>query len=72
MKKAVFYFVLNLFFITANAQTKWVNMDSLYQPLPASVHVYKSTDSLDGKPNIMYYAPVEAGAAPSSPLRARS
>jgi len=30
-------------------------MDSLYQPLPASVHVYKSTDSLDGKPNIMYY-----------------
>jgi exopolysaccharide biosynthesis protein len=55
MKKTVFYFVLNLFFITAIAQTKWVNIDSLYQPLPASMHVYKSTGTLDGKPNIMYY-----------------
>jgi hypothetical protein len=56
MKKMVFYFVLNLFFITTNAQTKWINLDALYQPLPASFHVYKSVDSLDGKPNIMYYA----------------
>ena len=56
MKKTVFYFVLNVLYITANAQTKWVNIDSLYQPLPASMHVYKSTGSLDGKPNIMYYA----------------
>lgn len=52
----VFYFVLNLFFVTTNAQTKWINLDALYQPLPASFHVYKSVDSLDGKPNIMYYA----------------
>lgn len=56
MKKMVFYFVLNLFFITTNAQTKWINLDALYQPLPASFHVYKSVDSLNGKPNIMYYA----------------
>lgn len=56
MKKTIFYFLLNVFFITANGQTKWVNIDSLYQPLPASVRVYKSTGSLDGKPNIMYYA----------------
>jgi exopolysaccharide biosynthesis protein len=27
----------------------------LYQPLPASVHVFKSTDLLDGKPNIAFY-----------------
>lgn len=38
------------------AQVKWVNIDSLYQPLPSSMHVYKSTDSVNGKPNIMYYA----------------
>ena len=38
-----------------NAQLKWINVDSLYQPLPSSVHVYKSTDTLDGKPNIAYY-----------------
>ncbi len=34
---------------------KWQNVDSLFQPLPASVHVYKTTDSLDGKPNVAYY-----------------
>jgi exopolysaccharide biosynthesis protein len=36
-------------------QLTWQNVDSLYQPLPASVHVYKTTDMLDGKPNIAYY-----------------
>ncbi|MDZ4807124.1 MAG: phosphodiester glycosidase family protein [Bacteroidota bacterium] len=36
-------------------QLKWQNVDSLYQPLPSSVHVYKTTDLLDGKPNIAYY-----------------
>lgn len=29
-------------------------MDSLFGPLPASVHVYKTTSLLDGKPNIAY------------------
>jgi exopolysaccharide biosynthesis protein len=38
-----------------SAQLKWVNVDSLYQPLPSSVHVFKTTDSLDGKPNIAFY-----------------
>jgi exopolysaccharide biosynthesis protein len=36
-------------------QLKWINVDSLFQPLPPSVHVYKTTDLLDGKPNIAYY-----------------
>lgn len=36
-------------------QLKWVKVDSLFQPLPPSVHVYKTTDPLDGKPNIAYY-----------------
>lgn len=38
------------------AQYKWLKMDSLYQPLPTSMHVYKSVDSIDGKLNVMYYA----------------
>jgi exopolysaccharide biosynthesis protein len=37
------------------AQLKWVNVDSRFGDLPPSVHVYKTTDSLDGKPNIAYY-----------------
>lgn len=38
-----------------HAQLKWVRVDSLFGKLPSSVHVYKTTDSLDGKPNIAYY-----------------
>jgi hypothetical protein len=38
-----------------NAQLSWTNVDTLYQPLPPSVHVYKTIDSLDGKPNVAYY-----------------
>lgn len=37
------------------AQVKWVNVDSLYAPLPSSVHVFKTIDSVDGKPNIAFY-----------------
>ena len=37
------------------AQVNWQNVDSLYQPLPSSVHVYKTTDSLGEKPNIAFY-----------------
>ncbi|WP_353550301.1 phosphodiester glycosidase family protein [Sediminibacterium sp. KACHI17] len=38
-----------------HAQLQWINVDSLYQPLPSSIHVYKTTTLLDGKPNIAYY-----------------
>jgi exopolysaccharide biosynthesis protein len=37
------------------AQLKWQRVDSLFQPLPADVHVYHTNDALDGKPNIAYY-----------------
>lgn len=45
------------FFIPAVsfAQVTWVNVDADFAPLPATVHVYKTTDSLDGKPFIAYY-----------------
>jgi exopolysaccharide biosynthesis protein len=56
MKKNWFCILITFLWLSSNAQTGWVNIDSYYQPLPASVHVYKSIDSLDGKPNIMYYA----------------
>lgn len=55
MKKhlSLAYFIaINL---SANAQLSWRNLDSLYQPLPSSVHIYKSTDSIDGKPEVIYY-----------------
>src|SRR5688572_10443377 len=38
-----------------SAQITWKNVDHLFQPLPKSVHVYFTDDSLDGKPNIAYY-----------------
>ena len=37
------------------SQIKWQNVDSLFQPLPSSVHVYRTSEPLDGKPNIAYY-----------------
>lgn len=51
---AVFLFA---FFTVAklNAQLQWQNVDAQYAPLPSSVHVYKTTGLLDGKPNIAYY-----------------
>ncbi len=49
-------FIFSLFLgLQVNGQLKWQNVDSLFQPLPFSVHVYKTTDLLDGKPNIAYY-----------------
>jgi hypothetical protein len=50
--------------LTANTcygQALWQNVDSLFQPLPPSVHVYKTTSLLDGQPNVAYY--VEADLA---------
>ncbi len=41
--------------IFCSAQLKWINVDSIYQPLPNGVHVYFSNDSIDGKPNRAFY-----------------
>jgi len=41
-----------------SAQQGWREVDSLFQPLPPSMHVYMTTDSLDGKPNIAYYVSI--------------
>lgn len=50
----ILLFLLGLPFCL-QAQLKWKKVDSLFQPLPESVHVYFTNDSLDGKPNIAYY-----------------
>jgi hypothetical protein len=41
--------------IAANAQLKWVNVDSVYQPLPSSVHVYFTNQPIDTAPFRAYY-----------------
>lgn len=48
---AVCFFIPTISF----AQVTWVNVSADYVPLPASVQVFKTTDSLDGKPFIAYY-----------------
>ncbi|MEO5947790.1 MAG: phosphodiester glycosidase family protein [Chitinophagaceae bacterium] len=51
-----FLFIVGILIsIFSFGQLKWQNVDAEFQPLPASVHVYKTTDMLDGKPNIAYY-----------------
>ncbi len=54
-KRIINYLLLIINSVGVSAQLKWTNVDSLYQPLPSSVHVFKTTDSLDGKPNIAFY-----------------
>lgn len=56
MKRLILLNIFHLFIQdTITAQLKWQNADSLFQPLPPSVHVYKATGLLDGKPAIAYY-----------------
>jgi len=55
MKETGSLLLFSFLMISSYGQLKWINVDSLYQPLPGSVHVFKSTDELDGKPNIAYY-----------------
>lgn len=55
MFKVLSLFFLLLSYISASAQLQWINMDSDFGDLPASVHIYKSNTGLDGKPNIAWY-----------------
>jgi hypothetical protein len=55
MKRISILVIINLVAIVSSAQLKWVKVDSLFGSLPSSVHIYKTTDLLEGKPNISYY-----------------
>src|SRR6185312_13269123 len=54
MKCWIVVFLLTVSF-SSIGQMHWKNLDSFYQPLPSSVHIYKSTDSIDGRPDVVYY-----------------
>jgi exopolysaccharide biosynthesis protein len=60
MRRIFIAVVLIIYFFSSSnillAQQKWINVDSLFVPLPNNFHVYKTTDSLDGKPFLAYYA----------------
>jgi hypothetical protein len=43
---------------SGGAPWKWVAVDAAFGPLPASMHVYRTSDSLKGRPEIAYYVSV--------------
>ena len=55
MLKIAGVFCIFFLFQSLTAQLKWTNVDSLYQPLPPTVRIYKTNDSLGEKPIIAYY-----------------
>lgn len=55
-KHCIFLLLFALSFISLKAQYSWQNIDTSYAPIPTGFHVYKSTDSVEGKQNVMYYA----------------
>ena len=48
-----------LFLFDLNGQVKWHKQDSAFGPLPESIQVYSTHDSLEGAPFIAYYASVQ-------------
>ena len=41
------------------SQLAWTKVDSLFGPLPSSMHVYTSTSLIGGKPSVAYYVEAE-------------
>ena len=54
-KRIINYSLLIINSTALNAQLKWTNVDSLYQPLPSSVHVYFRNQPIDTAPFRAYY-----------------
>ena len=54
-KRIINYSLLIINCSGLNAQVKWVNVDSLYQPLPSSVHVYFTKEPIDTAPFRAFY-----------------
>jgi len=55
IKRIINYSLLIINSIGVSAQLKWTNVDSLYQPLPSSVHVYFTNQPIDTAPFRAYY-----------------
>ena len=59
IKRIIFGVILTGIAPFCFGQLSWQNVDSLYQPLPKSVHVYKTESQMNGKANIAYYVEVD-------------
>ena len=55
MKNILLVLLFTFIQMIIKAQVKWINVDSNYTPLPKNFHVYKSIDSLNGKPFEAYF-----------------
>jgi hypothetical protein len=56
MRNLCVIFILTLLsVVNLSAQLKWQNVDSLYQPLPSSVHIYFANEPIDTSPFRAYY-----------------
>jgi exopolysaccharide biosynthesis protein len=55
MRKIFLIIVCFFFFQNCFPQLKWTNVDSLYQPLPSSVHVYFTDQQIDTAAFLGYY-----------------
>jgi hypothetical protein len=51
-------FLVNMSLGHSFAQLKWKKVDSLYGPLPSTLNVYRTTDSLDGRSFVGYFVSV--------------
>jgi exopolysaccharide biosynthesis protein len=55
LKRIINFSLLIINSIALNAQLKWTSVDSLYQPLPSSVHIYLTNEPIDTAPFRAYY-----------------
>lgn len=54
MRNFIAVIIALLFYQVGFSQVHWYRVDSLFQPIPSSVKVWMTTDSMEGKPNIAY------------------
>jgi len=55
LKRIIIYSLLIINSTVLNAQVKWTNVDSLYQPLSSSIHVYFTNEPIDTAPFRAFY-----------------
>jgi len=55
LKRIINYSLLIIHCTVLNAQLKWTNVDSSYQPLPSSIHIYFTNEPIDTAPFRAYY-----------------
>jgi exopolysaccharide biosynthesis protein len=55
MRKIIPFVFSFVFSLNSFSQIKWMNVDSLYQPLPSSVHIYFTNQAIDTAPFLAYY-----------------